>query len=53
MGEMAEYIESLNADIKEENMGEEKEEEVAITGMAFRFPGASTQEELWKICVCS
>ena len=49
MGEMAEYIESLNADIKEENMGEEKEEEVAITGMAFRFPGASTQEELWKI----
>lgn len=49
MGEMAEYIESLNADIKEGNMGEEKEEEVAITGMAFRFPGASTQEELWKI----
>lgn len=51
VGEMAEYIEALHTDTKKENMEREKEEEVAITGMAFRLPRASTQEELWKILV--
>ena len=46
---MTDYIEGVERETKSGDMQAQKEKEVAITGMAFRLPGASTQEELWKI----
>ena len=46
--EMTDYIEGVERETKSGDMQAQKEKEVAITGMAFRLPGASTQEELWK-----
>ncbi len=49
--EMTDYIETLSIKSKSGVYCEKQEKEVAVTGMAFRFPGASNQEELWKILV--
>lgn len=48
--EMAEYISALKPTESDDKVIS-CEDEVAITGIAFRLPKVSTQEELWKVLV--
>ena len=48
--EMTDYIEELNKTYQSKDYAE-SEEEVAITGLAFRLPDATTQDELWNLLI--
>ena len=48
--EMSDYISSLKPIIAEDDISY-SEDEIAITGLAFRLPDAQNQEELWDVLI--
>lgn len=48
--EMSEYISSLKPTVSEDEKPQ-FEDEIAITGLAFRLPNAQNQEELWNVLI--